>query len=154
MTAKAQGKDRVVVFDEVDSERPDEENDGRDVRSIAHLKMLQSLARKLNRLNGVNEIGEAIVDELRILVDYHNCVRLPASRASGSTRSRSGAASRGPRTSRSRSRLGEGLTGHVAQTGKPMLVDNARESDICLQVAPTARPTSRSPPCRSATARA
>ena len=36
--------------------------------------MLQSLARKLNRLNDVAEIGEAIVDELRILIDYHNCI--------------------------------------------------------------------------------
>jgi GAF domain-containing protein len=31
--------------------------------------------------------------------------------------------------------LGVGLTGHVAQTGKPMLVPNVRESEICLQLA-------------------
>ena len=31
--------------------------------------------------------------------------------------------------------VGVGLTGHVAQTGKPMLVPNVRESDICLQLA-------------------
>ncbi len=81
MTAKAQGKDRIVVFEEDDAERPDAETEGRDVRSIAHLKMLQSLARKLNRLNDVSEIGEAIVDELRILVDYHNCRCAATSRA-------------------------------------------------------------------------
>ena len=73
MTAKAQGKDRIVVFEEEGvGERP-EGSEGRDVRSIAHLKMLQSLAGKLNRLNDVREIGEAIVDELRMLIDYHNC---------------------------------------------------------------------------------
>ena len=31
--------------------------------------------------------------------------------------------------------LGVGLTGHVAQTGKPMLVPNVRESEFCLQLA-------------------
>ena len=45
----------------------------RDVRSIAHLKMLQSLSGKLNRLNDVREIGDEIAAELRSLIDYHNC---------------------------------------------------------------------------------
>ena len=35
--------------------------------------MLQSLAGKLNRLNDVREIGDMIVNELRVLIDYHNC---------------------------------------------------------------------------------
>ena len=35
--------------------------------------MLQSLTGKLNRLNDVHEIGEAIVSELRTLIDYHSC---------------------------------------------------------------------------------
>src|SRR3954454_10510441 len=74
MTAKAQGKDRVVVFEEdAAGERPEDGSGSRDLRSIAHLKMLQSLARRLNRLNDVGEIGGAIVDELRMLIDYHNC---------------------------------------------------------------------------------
>src|SRR2546428_4693615 len=38
-----------------------------------HLKMLQSLAGKLNRLNDVREIGMTIANELRALIDYHNC---------------------------------------------------------------------------------
>src|SRR5205085_1949353 len=45
----------------------------RDVRSIAHLKMLQSLSGKLSRLNDVREIGMVIANELRSLIDYHNC---------------------------------------------------------------------------------
>ena len=48
MTAKAQGKDRIVVFeDRKRGERPlDGDRAARDVRSIAHLKMLQSLRRQ------------------------------------------------------------------------------------------------------------
>ena len=73
MTAKAQGKNQVVLYDEDRTSRPEAPGIERDVRSIAHLKMLQSLSGKLNRLNDVREIGDAIAAELRSLVDYHNC---------------------------------------------------------------------------------
>jgi diguanylate cyclase (GGDEF)-like protein len=73
MTAKAQGKNQVVLYGEAGARRPDAPGTERDVRSIAHLKMLQSLTGRLNRLNDVREIGEAIAAELRSLVDYHNC---------------------------------------------------------------------------------
>jgi diguanylate cyclase (GGDEF)-like protein len=132
MTAKAQGKDRVVVFDDASAERPDEQSNGRDVRSIAHLKMLQSLARKLNRLNDVSEIGEAIVDELRMLVDYHNCrVYLRDGERLDPI------AFRGDHEDAFAStpvQVGEGLSGHVADTGRPLLIENARESDVCVHV--------------------
>ena len=56
-------------------ERPEGEEvpSTRDVRSVAHMKMLQSLGGKLNRLNDVREIGNVIATELRSLIDYHNC---------------------------------------------------------------------------------
>jgi HD-GYP domain-containing protein (c-di-GMP phosphodiesterase class II) len=73
MTAKVHGKNRVVLYDEAASERPDAPRHERDVRSIAHMKMLQSLSGKLNRLNDVREIGDEIAAELRSLIDYHNC---------------------------------------------------------------------------------
>jgi diguanylate cyclase (GGDEF)-like protein len=73
MTAKVHGKNRVVLYDEASSERPDAPRHERDVRSIAHMKMLQSLSGKLNRLNDVREIGDEIAGELRSLIDYHNC---------------------------------------------------------------------------------
>src|SRR3954466_5668149 len=74
MTAKARGKDLIVLFDESTYERPDTTSVASSrVRSIAHLKMLQSLAGKLNRLNDVRQIGTTIADELRGLIDYHNC---------------------------------------------------------------------------------
>ena len=72
MTAKSRGDGLVVVFDETARERPTDERFD-DVRSIAHLKMLQSLSGKLSRLNDVERIGLTIADELRLLIDYHNC---------------------------------------------------------------------------------
>ena len=70
MTAKAQGKNRIVLYSDAETERPAAT---RDARSIAHLKMLQSLSGKLNRINDVREIGHEIAAELRSLIDYHNC---------------------------------------------------------------------------------
>ena len=73
MTAKARGKSQVVFFDDSSTERPETDESREDVRSIAHLKMLQTLAGKLNRSTDVREIGMAIANELRQLIDYHNC---------------------------------------------------------------------------------
>ena len=109
MTAKARGKNQVVVFEDETTERPTPvQTTGRDARSIAHLKMLQSLAGKLNRLNDVRQIGETIAAELRQLIEYHNCRVVPRATATTSGRSRSstttGAASaRRPTRTRSRS---------------------------------------------------
>jgi diguanylate cyclase (GGDEF)-like protein len=133
MTAKAQGKDRVVVFADAPRHlRPADDSAGRDIRSIAHLKMLQSLARKLNRLNDVREIGEAIVDELRMLIDYHNCCvylldgeKLAPIAIRGANQAD---------LERFELRLGEGLTGHVALTGRPALVPTTRESELTVDV--------------------
>jgi diguanylate cyclase (GGDEF)-like protein len=133
MTAKARGKDRVVVFEEEASgERPSDVPEHRDGRSIAHLKMLQSLARTLNRLKDVREIGEAIVDELRMLVDYHNCAvymlegaKLTPVAVRGADETDIVAAELA---------LGEGLTGHVALSGRPAMVANAQVSELCAKV--------------------
>ncbi len=67
MTAKASGKGRIVVFDEVSAARPDEPGAMRadEIRSIAHLKMLHGVSTKLSRLNDVAEIGRTIADELQ-----------------------------------------------------------------------------------------
>jgi diguanylate cyclase (GGDEF)-like protein len=73
MTAKAQGKNRVVLYADGDIERPDVPTPVRDVRSLAHMKMLQSLTGKLNRHTDVRKIGDEITSELRSLIDYHNC---------------------------------------------------------------------------------
>ena len=59
MTAKARGKNQAVLYDDGADRASDAGSTRRrDVRSIAHLKMLQSLAGKLNRLNDVAQIGD------------------------------------------------------------------------------------------------
>ena len=137
MTAKARGKNQIVLFEEASSERPDgKPAGGRDVRSIAHLKMLQSLGGKLNRLNDVRQIGEVIADELRLLIDYHNC-RVSVIEGHdvvpiafrGELLSRSGERVDFPRT-----RIGEGITGHVAETSEPLLVGNTLECEYAVMI--------------------
>jgi diguanylate cyclase (GGDEF)-like protein len=137
MTAKARGKNQIVLFDDTSSERPDgKPASGRDVRSIAHLKMLQSLAGKLNRLNDVRKIGEVIADELRLLIDYHNC-RVSVIEGEwvvpiafrGELLSRSGERVDFPRT-----RIGEGITGHVAESSEPLLVGNTLECEFAVMI--------------------
>ena len=75
MTAKARGKGKIVVFQEDSPERPGDgsADRGAEFRSIAHLKMLHGVSTKLSRLNDVAAIGATIADELRLLIDYHNC---------------------------------------------------------------------------------
>ena len=73
MAAKARGKDRAVVYDATRSDDQVGVQRERRRRSLAHLRMLQSLTGKLNRLNDVHQIGDAIVSELRTLIDYHSC---------------------------------------------------------------------------------
>ncbi len=44
-----------------------------DVRFVGQLNMLHSLAATLASLGDVREIGAAITEELRTILDYHNC---------------------------------------------------------------------------------
>ncbi len=133
MTAKARGKDKVVLFDDSTRERP-QPKPGRDVRSIAHLKLLQSLAGKLNRLNDVREIGHAIAAELRMLIDYHSCrifVRdgdelIPVAHI-GDLKSEEL-----PLAQVLALKVGEGITGRVAETGESMLVHDALNCEYAV----------------------
>jgi len=140
MTAKAHGKNRIVLYDEGRSERPDSPEPARDVRSIAHLKLLQSLSGKLNRLNDVREIGDEIAAELRSLIDYHNCRvfvvdgddLIPIS-------------FRGEFTSETaalplellRAKVGQGVTGRCAELGESMLVGDAANCEFGRRIVGT-----------------
>jgi diguanylate cyclase (GGDEF)-like protein len=137
MTAKARGKDQIVLFDESTGERPDAASvtDSR-VRSIAHLKMLQSLSGKLSRLNDVREIGTAIADELRALIDYHNCRVLIVDGDEivpiafrGVLSSPAGAPVQLPRQ-----KIGEGVTGRAAAEGVSVLVGNALDCEYAVTI--------------------
>src|SRR5436305_12505774 len=141
MTAKARGKDQIVLFDDGETERP-EPGSARDVRSIAHLKMLQSLAGKLNRLNDVQQIGATIATELRLLIDYHNCrvslrdgddlrpITFVGDHATGV----------GAPADASTTMCGVGITGRVAQTGESLLVPNALECEFAIKIPGTQDP--------------
>ena len=135
MTAKARGKNQIVLYDERASERP-QATSARDVRSIAHLKMLQSLAGKLNRLNDVGQIGETIASELRMLIDYHNCrvvlrdgEKLRPIAFVGDYEHSLGNAADAYTID-----VGVGITGHCVQSGESLLVPNALECEFAVQI--------------------
>jgi diguanylate cyclase (GGDEF)-like protein len=142
MTAKSRGKGLILPFDEMASERPSEARTARDdVRSIAHLKMLQSLSGKLSRLNDVAQIGLTIAEELRLLIDYHNCrvfVRdgddlVPVAFRGDLTPMEPVAA-----VDLLRTQVGRGITGRVAETGEPLLVGDAANHEFGERIAGTA----------------
>ncbi|HEY1565248.1 MAG TPA: HD domain-containing phosphohydrolase [Gaiellaceae bacterium] len=133
MTAKAKGKNQVVLYCEDGTTRPDSPGFERDVRSIAHLKMLQSLSGRLNRLNDVREIGDAIAAELRSLVDYHNCRVFVADGEElvpvaflGDLASETTALP----LELLRTQLGKGVTGHCAQLGESIVVGDAANCEF------------------------
>ena len=142
MTAKARGKSRIVVFHEDESERPDSPAAPReDVRSIALLKMLHGVSSKLTRLLDVADIGATVADELRQLIDYHNCRVIL--RDGDDLRP---IAFRGDLTQGAESpldilvtRIGVGITGHVAATGKPFLTGDAANCGIGHHIEGTAK---------------
>jgi PAS domain S-box-containing protein len=107
-------------------------------RSVAQLKMLHSLAAKLNRLADVGQIGEAIVSELRSLIDYHNS-RVFVLDADGETLLP--VAFRGELLEYQGetfealvTKVGRGLTGRVAQTGKSYYAPNANDDPFAINI--------------------
>jgi diguanylate cyclase (GGDEF)-like protein len=139
LTAKSRGKDQVVVFSEQDVEQPgagEQARGLRDGRSISHLKMLRSLAGKLNRLNEVRQIGMTIANELRTLIDYHNCrvylreddLLIPIA-FRGEL-----AAYEGETPEILAVPVGEGITGHAAASGRSLLVPNALDCEFAVDV--------------------
>jgi diguanylate cyclase (GGDEF)-like protein len=135
MAAKARGKNRIVVYAGDVDERPKAHDPGRDVRSVAHLKMLQSVAARLNRLNSVKEISEAIVSELRGLIDYHSCrVYLVEENHVVPVAVKGDGVTEETQVQATRIELGMGITGHVALTGRSVLIANALECDFAIQI--------------------
>jgi diguanylate cyclase (GGDEF)-like protein len=142
MTAKARGKNRTVLYDEGGTERPGASSHARvrDIRSIAHLKMLQSLAGKLNRLNDVRQIGVTIATELRLLIDYHNCRVVLRSGDDLQPIAFVGEYDTSVRTPTDAytMKVGEGVTGRAVATGEPLLVPNALECEFAMRIPGTA----------------
>jgi diguanylate cyclase (GGDEF)-like protein len=141
MTAKARGKCGIVVFHEDESERPEAlTRRGADIRSLAHLKMLHGVSSMLTRLLEIDEIGATVCDELRQLIDYHNC-RLFLRNGDDLLP----IAFRGDLTQGNESALevlatkvGVGVTGHVAATGEAFLTGDAAHCGIGHHIEGTA----------------
>ncbi len=142
MTAKARGRGLICAFDESALERPSQEDVRRDdVRSIAHLKMLQSLSGKLSRLHDVSQIGLTIADELRLLIDYHNCrvaLREGDELRPIAFRGDFMAAEPGQAVTLLPTPVGRGITGTVAATGEPLIVHDARRHELGHHIEGTA----------------
>jgi HD-GYP domain-containing protein (c-di-GMP phosphodiesterase class II) len=133
MTAKAQGKNRVVPYVEEATERPDTPMVVRDVRSLAHMKMLQSLTGKLNRLTDVRKIGDEITSELRSLIDYHNCrvfVVDGEELVPVAFRGALGADTGALPLELLRIRIGVGVTGQCAERAESLLVGDAANCEF------------------------
>jgi diguanylate cyclase (GGDEF)-like protein len=140
MAAKARGKNRIVVYAGDIAERPGANDAARDVRSVAHLKMLQSVAARLNRLNTVKDIAEAIVSELRGLIDYHSCrVFFVEGNYVVPVAVKGDGVKEEQQVQALRIELGTGITGHVAQTGRSVLAANAFDCEHALLIPGTER---------------
>jgi HD-GYP domain-containing protein (c-di-GMP phosphodiesterase class II)/putative methionine-R-sulfoxide reductase with GAF domain len=140
MTAKARGKSRIVVFHEDEGERPDTPSGSHDNgRSIAHLKMLHGATSKLTRLVDVGEIGSTVADELRQLIDYHNCRVFVRDGDDLTPIAFRGEFSAAPNSTMEAlaTKVGVGITGHVAQTGEPFLTGDAANCGIGQHIAGT-----------------
>ena len=117
MTAKTRGRGQVVVFEDGRAERPSEHHLDRraEIRSIAHLKLLHGVSSKLSRLNDVAKIGATIAEELRLLIDYHNCrVFVRDGDDLRPIAFRGDLVAAGSAMEVLQTRVGEGITGHVA----------------------------------------
>jgi diguanylate cyclase (GGDEF)-like protein len=157
LKAKGPGKDQVHVFEAEAQPGPEtsdgmasptrpESGNGRghgtrarltsmsargELRSAAELRVLQNLSARLNHLSDVAAIGDTITAELRSLIDYHNC-RVYLLQTDGQILvpiAFRGALSeyQGETFDALLTRVGEGLTGLVAERGESYYTPNANE---------------------------
>jgi PAS domain S-box-containing protein len=113
-----------------------------DLRFVAQLNMLHSLAATLASLGDVREIGAAITEELRTILDYHNC-RVYVVEDDGWTLMP--VAFRGEifyeyeheTLEELITHVGEGITGWVAQNRTSVLAPDARLVPFAVQIPDT-----------------
>jgi diguanylate cyclase (GGDEF)-like protein len=137
MTAKAHGKNRIALYAEGEQARPDASATARDVRSLAHMKMLQSLSGKLNRSNDVRRIGDEIAVELRSLIDYHNCrvfIVDGEELVPISFRGEFSAETVALPLEVLRGRIGRGITGRCAELGESLLIGDAANCEFAHRI--------------------
>ncbi len=137
LAAKTAGRNRVSSYLEEDWSGvravPQHE-----ARMVGHLKLLQALSSKLNRLQDVRRIGETVLQELRNLIDYHNC-RIHLLEPDG--RTLIPVAFKGELTEYQGetyehlvTMVGEGITGRVAETGEPIYAADAAQCEFAVLI--------------------
>jgi diguanylate cyclase (GGDEF)-like protein len=111
------------------------------VRMVGHLKLLQAIGSKLNRLQSVKAIGETVVAELQSLIDYHNCRIYLLDRDGEWLRP---VAFHGDITEYEGetedallTRMGEGITGRVAEVGEPIYAPDAEQCEFAVHITGT-----------------
>jgi len=107
-------------------------------RPHAQLQMLHRLAARLNQSPDVRDISEAVVGELRTLIDYHNC-RVHLLDPDGETLTP--IAFRGELSEYQGEtydalliKVGQGLTGHVAETRTSYYTPNANDDPYATTI--------------------
>ena len=116
-------------------------------RSMAdRLRSISDLALRLNRIHDVQGIGRAIVSEARGLID-HDTVRVyRVDQGAGTCEpiafQGTFAGTENPDAATLRVRIGEGLTGWVAEHGRSLRLGDAASDPRGLTVAPSAGPES------------
>ena len=113
-----------------------------DLRFVAQLNMLHSMATRLASLDDVMDIGTAITDELRTILDYHNC-RVYVLQSDG--RTLLPIAFRGEifyeyeheTLEELIAEVGEGITGWVAEHRTSLLTPDARLVPFAVQIPDT-----------------
>jgi signal transduction histidine kinase/putative methionine-R-sulfoxide reductase with GAF domain len=123
--------------DPVRHARPEHETND-ELRSLAQLDMLHSLAAQLTRLTDRERIANAITVELKTVIDYHNC-RVYLLAEDGTTLEP--AAFRGELTEYEGetyeelvTQVGEGITGHVAETRESFYTPDAESVPFAVQI--------------------
>jgi diguanylate cyclase (GGDEF)-like protein len=124
MTAKAQGKDQIVVFDEGTAGRPDAAPDGRDARALAHLRLLQTLIGRLWRLADPPAVGRLLADEVCPLAEVSGCRVYVADGGQLTAVASAGTLGASGRDYG----FGEGLAGRAAASGRPELAATDAEA--------------------------
>jgi PAS domain S-box-containing protein len=122
-----------------DGVRTDQPTTADRLRFVAQLNMLHSLAAKLNALGDVKEIGHAIAGELRTIIDYHSCrvyLLEPDGHTLGPIAYRGDLFSEYEHETYEElvTQVGEGITGHVAETGRSLLTADARDVEFAVQI--------------------
>ncbi|HEX8917052.1 MAG TPA: diguanylate cyclase, partial [Chloroflexota bacterium] len=103
---------------------------------VFELQTIQSIVQKLTPLHDPAFIADLIDRELKALIDYHSCRLFVLDQAEDRLLPMNEAANDRPGW---QPRVGEGITGWIAQRGQPVLIENTLEDTRVTQIPGTPR---------------